>query len=270
MAKVGLTRQTGEFSIASPTTRYLWRLASAEELYKLDTLLDGGLYMARLDQFKDPREGALGRRTKSLLDKTPSYEKRYIIREYKNARRQSFASCWHGHDTQPSEYVWNQFGGGHKGFAIRTTPYKLGMAIKSVIACGAGHIGAITYKNHDKTENTLRNILDAHFVVRHEFEEEAEVRFLIHTFGPHGQRLCGQKGPKGQLLKWRLRRTTPPIHECVGGYRRGTAILLRVDAKQLVDEVVVGKLASPALVEKIERRALNAGIRCWQNKDRSP
>jgi hypothetical protein len=262
MPKVTLKRKTDEFSIEFPTSPSLWKLAKADELYKLDTLLEGGLYMARLDQFKDPREGALGRKTKSLLDKTPAYEKRYIIREYKNARRQSFASCWHGNDTEPSEYVWNEFGGEHNGFAIRTTPQKLRMAVESVVACGAGYIGEITYKNHDKKENNLRNILDAHFIVRDDFKDEEEVRFLIHTFGPHGQLLYAQEGPKGQLLKWRIRRTTPPIRECLGGYRRGTAILLAVDAKQVIDEIVVGKFAPRSLFEDIERRALNAGIPC--------
>jgi hypothetical protein len=262
MPKVSLKRKTNEFSIAFPTSPSLWKLARAGELYKLDTMLEGGLYMARLDQFKDPREGALGRKTKSLLDKAPAYEKRYIIREYKNARRQSFASCWHRNDKAPSEYVWDEFGGKHNGFAIRTAPQKLRMAVGSVIACGAGYIGDVMYKNHDKQENRLRNILDAHFVVRDDFRDEEEVRFLIHTFGPHGQMLYGHEGPKGQLLRWRKRRTTPPVHECVGGYRRGTAILLGVDPKGLIEEIVVGKLAPRALFEDIERKASNAGILC--------
>jgi len=61
-------------------------------------------------------------------------------------------------------------------------------------------------------------------------------------------------------LKWRIRKTTPPSRKRLGGYRHGTAILLRVDPKQLIDEIVVGKLASYALFEDIERRALDAGI----------
>jgi hypothetical protein len=141
MPKVSVKRKTDEFSIAFPTSPFLWKLARADELYKLDTLLVGGLYMGRLDQFKDPREGTLGRKTKSLVDKAPAYEKLYIIREYKNASRQSFASCWHRNDKEPSEYVWNEFGGKHNGFAIRTAPEKLRMAVESVIACGAGYIG---------------------------------------------------------------------------------------------------------------------------------
>jgi hypothetical protein len=260
MSRIKIKRKTDQFSIAFPIRPYLWRLADAKELYKLDALLAGGLYMARLDRFNDPREGALGRKTKSLLDKSPAYEKRYIIREYKNAIRQSFASCWHSSDNGPSEYVWEEFGGKHNGFAIRTTPQKLRTAVEHVVSCGAGYIGEITYKNHDKEESKLRNILDAHFVVRDDFINEDEVRFLIHTFGPHGQLLYGQEGPKGQLIKWRLRRTTPPIHECVGGYRRGTAVLLQVNALQLIDEIVIGKRASSELVENLEERASIAGV----------
>jgi hypothetical protein len=74
ITKVRVARHSEEFSI----TR---RLSRADELFKLDTLLEGGLYMARLDRFNDPREGTLGRKTKSLLDKAPAYVKRYIIRQ---------------------------------------------------------------------------------------------------------------------------------------------------------------------------------------------
>lgn len=264
MAKISVKRMTDKFSIAFPASSTLWKLARADELYKLDTLLEGGLYLARLDRFKDPREGTLGRKTKTLLDKAPEYEKRYILRQYKNARRQSFANCWHRSDNGPSEYVWNVFGGAHNGFAIRTSPEKLRMAVESVIECRAGYIGEVTYKNHDEQENSLRNILDAHFVVRDEFVNEEEVRFLIHTFGPYGQMLNGKEGPKAQLLRWRKRRTTPPIHECVGGYRRGIAILLPVEPKGLIEEIVVGKLASCVLFEEIERKASNACIPCRQ------
>jgi hypothetical protein len=68
-----IKRTTKQFSIEFPTNRFLWRRSGADELMKLDTLLEGGLYMARLDRFNDPREGALGRKTKSLLDKAPPY-----------------------------------------------------------------------------------------------------------------------------------------------------------------------------------------------------
>jgi len=265
MTRDKIKRVTEEFSIEFPTNQSLWRLSRADEVIKLDTLLKGGLYMARLDRFSDPLEGALGRKTKSLLDKTPSYAKRYILREYKNAVRQSFASCWHRSDKEPSEYVWNQFGGRHNGFAIRTTPQNLRRSVESVVACGAGYIGNVTYKNHDTEENNLENILHAHFVVRDDFRNEEEVRFLIHTFGPHGQMLYGKEGPEGPLVKWRQRRTIPSTHECVGGYRRGTAILLGIDARKLVDEVVVGKRASCALFKDIEQRASKAGI-AWRRE----
>jgi hypothetical protein len=262
MTKIGVSRYTSPFSIEFPADQNLWRLSTANELFKLCTLLAGGLYMARLDRFKDPREGTLGRKTKSLLDKAPEYVKRYIIREYGNARRQSFASCWHANHGQPSEYVWKQFGGNHNGFAIRTTPQRLRKSVESVVACGAGYIGSVVYKKHNKDENKLTNILNVHFVVRDDFKNEQEVRFLIHTFGPHGQQLYGRKGPKGPLVKWRPRRTTPIIHECIGGYRRGTAILLSVDARTLIDEVVVGKRVSRALFKDIEKCVLKIGVPC--------
>jgi hypothetical protein len=66
-----IKRITDKFSIAFPTRPYLWRLAKATELYKLDALLAGGLYMARLDRFNDPREGALGQRPKACWTRPP-------------------------------------------------------------------------------------------------------------------------------------------------------------------------------------------------------
>ncbi|HTU47402.1 MAG TPA: hypothetical protein VMF91_20230 [Bryobacteraceae bacterium] len=138
------------------------------------------------------------------------------------------------------------------------------MVVESVIDCRAGYIGEVTYKDHDNQENSLRNILDAHFVGRDDFIYEEEVRFLIHTFGPYGQTLNGKEGPKGPLLRWMKRRTTPPVHECVGGYRRGTAILLNVEPERLVEEVVVGELASRSLFEEVERKVSNRGIPCRQ------
>ena len=66
-----IKRITDKFSIAFPTRPYLWRLAKATELYKLDALLAGGLYMARLDRFNYPREGALGQRPKACWTRPP-------------------------------------------------------------------------------------------------------------------------------------------------------------------------------------------------------
>lgn len=266
MPKFKAIRKTEEFSVAFPVSRFIWRLSTAEELFKLDTLLEGGLYMARLDTFDDPREGALGRKTKSLLDKDPPYAKKYIIAEYQKAIRQSFASCWHGSNKDPSEHAWCEFGGNHSGFAIRTTPERLRAAVQTVLDCGAGYIGDVRYKNHDQEPHELKNILEAHFVVKDDYKDEEEVRFLLHTFGPNGQKLIERRGPKGPLARWRLRKTTPRTHECVGGHRRGMAILLGIDARKLIEEVLVGRCASLAFFEDIRGRAAMAGIRCRQEK----
>ena len=115
---VNIKRATGSFSTVLPTDRSLWHLFSTKNLYKLDTFLSGELYLARLDRFNDPLEGALPRRNRSLLNKAPSFEKRYIRAAYRQAVRQSFATCWHRSSGEPSDFVWNQFGGNHNGVPL--------------------------------------------------------------------------------------------------------------------------------------------------------
>ena len=46
MTNISVKRATDGFSVALPASPSLWRLAKAEDLYKLDTLLEGGLYLS--------------------------------------------------------------------------------------------------------------------------------------------------------------------------------------------------------------------------------
>ena len=257
MAKI--KRATGRFSPECPTDKNLWYLFPTSEIDpKLDTFLTGGLYLARLDRFKDPREGTLPRPDhRDLLDKAPDFAKKYILGAYKQARRQSFAMCFHRSSGEPSDYMWEheKFGGRHDGVAIRTNPQRMVDALRPILASGAAHFQVIRYIDHSiddkKNSSGTWNILQTHFVVRSDFNQEEEARLLLHTYGPSGSKLRELTGPKGPLVRIRKTRTNPSRHEFVGGYKRGTAVLLGIEPKQFIEEIVLGKRVSDSIYKRV-------------------
>lgn len=259
---IKLKRATGRFSTAVPADKSLWHLFPSKDLYKLDTFLSGGLYLARLDRFDDPREGALPRRNGNLLNKAPGFEQRYIRAAYRQAVRQSFASCWHRSSGEPSEFVWKQFGGNHNGIAIRTTPQRIVNALTPITALGAAHFGVIKYIDHMRDLIGTWNILQSQFVVRSDYQWEEEARLLLHTYGPFGSTLVGLVGPKGSLVRIRKTKTIPQRHEFVGGYRRGTAIVLAIEPKQFIEEVVVGKRVGDSIYRNVLGKVAALAIPC--------
>jgi hypothetical protein len=262
VAKPRLKRKTRQFVIAAPTDRCLWHLFSTNESYKLDAFLSGQLYLARLDRFKDDLEGTLPRRNRNLLNKAPPFAKKYIRDEYSKAVRQSFASCWHRSSDEPSDYMWKEFGNNYNGIAIRTSPRRMLKAVKPFMTLGAGHFGRIRYIDHNRDLIRTWNILRAHFVVRSDFQEENEARLLLHTFGRFGGQLVAYSGPRGPLVRIRRTRTTPPRHEFVGGYKRGTSVLLEIKPKEFIEEIVLGKGVADSVYQSVLRRAAALGIRC--------
>jgi hypothetical protein len=262
MTVIKLKRATRPFSIALPTDRYLWHLFGSKDRYKLDTFLSGGLYLARLDRFHDSREGTLPRRNRNLLTKAPAFEQTYIRDAYRQAVRQSFATCWHRSSGEPSDYVWKEFGGNHDGIAIRTSPQRMAKALRPIAGLGAAHLGVIRYIDHAGDLIGTQNILQSQFVVRSKYRREGEARLLLHTYGPFGSKLIGLSGPKGVLVRIRKTKTIPQRHEFVGGYGRGTAIVLAIEPKEFIEEIVLGRRIGDSLCGNISRRVAALTIPC--------
>jgi hypothetical protein len=80
----------------------LWHLFSWEERYKLETFLDGALWCSDVGSIIGFDGDAEGSRFYGI-----------------------FISCWHVNVGDPSENVWDVFGGGGNGFAIRTSTERL-------------------------------------------------------------------------------------------------------------------------------------------------
>jgi hypothetical protein len=259
---VKIKRATGYFSIGLATDKSLWHLFSTKDLYKLDTFLSGEIYLARLDRFNDPLEGALPRGNRNLLNKAPVFEKRYIRAAYRRAVRQSFATCWHRSSGEPSDFVWKQFGGNHDGVAIRTSPQRMVNAFRQMLDLGAAHLGVIRYIDHERDLIGSQNILQSQFVVRSDYQWEEEARLLLHTYGPFGSKLVGLTGPKGSLVRIRKTKTIPSKHEFVGGYRRGTAVVLAIEPKEFIEEIVLGKRITDSLCEGVLQKAAALTIPC--------
>jgi hypothetical protein len=262
MVKAKIKLKTKQFSIPRPRDKFLWHVFSTKKIFKLDSFLSGELYLARLDTFKDPLEGSLPRRNRSLLDKAPEYAKKYIIDAYAQAVRQSFATCWHRNPNEPSNYMWEQFGDRHDGIAIRTDAKQMLSAAVPFLKLGAAHFGGIKYIDHRRALIRTKNILRAQFVVRLKYKEEKEARLLLHTYGPFGSTLVAYQGPRGLLVRARRTKTTPPRREFVGGYKRGKAVVVGIEPKAFIKEIVVGKRVVDSIFQTVSQRAAALGISC--------
>lgn len=231
-------RTTGAFQPTPPNSRYLWQVMRA---WKLDTFLRGGLWLARLDQFNDPMEGTLPGPNLGLLNNLlPAFQAAGVVREYELGVQRAFASCWHMSEGDPSAHAWETFGSDKDGVAIRTTPEAIRQAILCV-ADGPIYLGAIRYIDHATDFIPDGNIIEASFVVQRGFHQERESRVLIHTHGTATtDHLYGKNGLFGPLVASISAANSPSGKtEFTGGHAQGTAIVLRVDPRALIQEIFI-------------------------------
>ncbi len=80
-----------------PSSRYAWHFIRSNMIeHKLPTFLVGGLWLSRLNMFKDPWEGKLPERNLGLLNKLMrSEDAEAVVAEYEKAAATGYASCWH-------------------------------------------------------------------------------------------------------------------------------------------------------------------------------
>jgi hypothetical protein len=83
------------------------------------------------------------------------------------------------------------------------------------------------------------NVIEAAFVVRSEYACEREARALIHISGTAAaDHLLGKTGLYGPLVNCAAGTTPSGGHELVGGHANGAAIVLRVDPRELISEIL--------------------------------
>lgn len=262
MTQSSFRRVSGAFVPAVPSQEGLWRVM---DLNKLDTLLRGGLWFARLDKFNDRLEGTLPEVNRlGLLAKMPTNSAAWIELEYKRGVLRSYALCWHMNDADPDTHVWDGFGGDN-AVAVRTNCGRLHAALNSITGPdGPLHFGAIRYVDHDADMIPEGNVIEAAFVVRTGYARECEVRALIHTYGDAAFKyLVNKQGFFGPLVVQANGSGSPSgAHELIGAHAHGAAIVVKADARQLVSEILPAPNASLHDVWRILGVAGRYGFAC--------
>lgn len=243
----------GRFCPPTVDTEYCWHLMPMDRLDKLQTFLNGGLWLARLDTFgpiKKTREGELPLPNLGLLDKMPKFMVAWVEKQYHLAVMRSYASCWSKDGHTPNDDLWNSsFGGYGNGVAIGTTPEEVSIAIAAITSSsGPAYFGSVRYIDHYTDTIPEGNTLEAAFVVRHDYCAENEARVLVHSYGQNAVRyLLNNSGPHGPLIS-----PVPPNQsssgerEFVGGHSDGRAIVIRIERERFIRKIVFGSRVSVA------------------------
>lgn len=261
-------RASQAFQPTPPPEKELWRVTTIE---RLETLLSGGLWFARLDQFGDMLEGTLPRTNSlGLLDHLPPEGAEWVRQQYHDAVLQGFALCWHVSEDEASPFVWDTFSNPTDGVAVHTTVERLRKALEPILRPdGPVHMGAVRYVDHTRDRIPDWNVIEAAFVVQDSYSDEREVRALIHTVGTAAHEvLPSRSGPFGPLVE----RVPPEDSQTgktmlTGGHNGGTAIVLSVDPADLIVEVVPDRRLSGAALANLRRRLQHHSL---EDKLRTP
>lgn len=250
--------------------RYLWHLIRWHDIpRKLLTFLAGGLWLSRLDQFRDPLEGSSPASNLGLMEKLLGSRKlaESVEEEYRRASRNAYASCWHMSNGDPSNKMWQKFGGHHKGIAIRTDSATLEMQLGALVGrMGPGYISEVTYVDHSKDAIPEAQTLAAAFCVRRKYSFQQEARILVNTYGaaafetlPTIKSLWGEglvqcvsaaseSGNKRELRGHIPVSAGPALHRF-----DGMALVPTIEPSGLIQEVLVGNKTTAEQRDQLTR-----------------
>ncbi|HEX7362275.1 MAG TPA: hypothetical protein VF283_17425 [Bryobacteraceae bacterium] len=240
-----------------PQASHLWHFIRVSQMFKLQTFLEHGIWLARLDQFHDELEGTLPRPNLGLLEKLlPTAMAEYTADLYKKDALRGYASCWHASEGNPSAKMWKEkFGNRGRAMALRTSPNLLASAAARFLGAGGPcYLGQIRYIDHDKDEVPEANTIEVAFVVQNRFAYQQEVRLYVHTLSGSAYRvLTDTLLTPGQAI---VRQAKPEevleySNEIIGNIPRelgaklhadhdGKALILPISAGTYIDEVLVG------------------------------
>jgi hypothetical protein len=175
-----------------PMEAVVWRFM-APWVFK-DLLDQRGLWFSRLDLMEDEFEGTVPK-----ANLRPSYDalseavgpflahahgfrelagaafKRRVDRE----RPFNLINCWYLSD-QPSEFMWARYSSERGSVAIRSVVGQVAEALHHPGAATAVFAWPITYIDHDREEVNMKHFIGSFFVKGRIYEEEREIRFLLH------------------------------------------------------------------------------------------
>ena len=186
MPVIGIIEIYNAFLEGKVKDQKLWRYY---DLIKFLTLINGELYFARADSFKDKYEGAIPKQTfQSMIENFRDYgttkNKSDIILEFQKIfnekRKKAAISCWHINDTE-SAAMWELYAKAGFGIAVNTTTERLANSL--VIPHGYKMImSQVNYIDFDTENNTdyIYNELLPFKNKRKEFIYENEFRIILY------------------------------------------------------------------------------------------
>jgi hypothetical protein len=263
------------FTPVVPKSRYAWHFIRSNKIeQKLPAFLAGGLWLARLNTFKDRWEGKLPERNLGLLNKLMRPDDaEAVIAAYEKAAATGYASCWHLSDDNPSPAMWDKsnFGNNHNGIALRSSYDLLRAELGYLIATsgdGPLHISEVRYIDHTQDLVPEGQTLEVAFSVRNQYSSQKELRvFTTTTGGSAAEALPYKTNPWGgplvppELIRGKLP-TAPAklIGSIPVAVQRGEAVVPTINPKVLIDKVLVGYRVNQDRRDKLMAMLEKAGL----------
>ena len=155
----------------------LWRYMDFSKFVAM--LVNGGLYLSRIDRLGDIYEGWVPKPVKKHyggffvqeeMERDNELRKRSSVE-----RRNYYVSCWHANDEQ-SDAMWKLYVKGAEGIAIRTTCRNLQASLADTPE--ELWLYKVMYTNYEKEPNHGGSMLRACLTKRKPFAHEEEVRVI--------------------------------------------------------------------------------------------
>lgn len=220
---------------------------------KLETLLDGGLWFARIDQFKDPLEGTLPKENLGLMRMMSPSDVDYIRRQYLMDKDHEYALCLHLSMEGPAPELWREFDRRCDGVAVEFDRLELQRALAGLKKFGVLHYRRIRYIDHAKETIQPFNTIVAAFVVQKKWTIQNEARYLIHLGSGQGlDQLQAMEGYQGPLIRTRPAKNPKSRPLIEGGHKEGRAIVPMIDPHRVVKRILINPGLEDAQKQKIE------------------
>jgi len=132
---------------------------------------------------------------------------------------------------------------------------------------GPIYFGPVEYIDHSKDLIQQENTLAAAFAIQLRYQDENEVRILIHSFGANAVKyLVGAQGPFGPLVTAETpEESGSGEREFPGGQDDAEAIVIGIDRNRFIDEIVLGPNLDTAergkITDQIHHYGLSSKVR---------
>jgi hypothetical protein len=261
-----------------PSSRHAWHFIRSNKIeHKLPAFLAGGLWMSRLNMFKDSWEGKLPERNLGLLNKLMRPEDaEAIVAEYEKAAATGYGSCWHLSDGHPDPAMWEKsnLGNDHNSIVLRSSYDLLRAELGSLVAkSGDGplHISKVQYIDHPDPEAMPLpefQTLEVAFSVNNEHSFQKELRvFLTTTWGPAAEVLRSKTNPWGwplvppELIHGKVPAAPTKLSDSIPEpVQRGEAVVPTINPKAVIDRVLVGYRLNHERRDKLMAMLQTAGL----------